>query len=99
MKKIVLLSICVVSTLLLWCENYDNLTTYDEQIVWCEKWVTSHWSDQASFDWKWSEKFWNKTEISWIKHEWKSKQEIKCEFNEDGKLLWIKSSSLANTDL
>lgn len=94
MKKIVLLSFFACVIILAWCENYDNFTSYDEQTLWCEKWVTSHWSKEAKFEWKWSQKIWDKTEINWIKHEWQSKHEIKCEFNENGKLLWIKSSTL-----
>ena len=93
MKKTVLLSFCAIS-ILAWCENYNNFTTYDEQTAWCEKWILSHWSDNADFERKWSETTWDKTVINWIKYEWKSKQEIKCEFNENGKLLWIKSSTL-----
>ena len=94
MKKIILLSFCACVIILAWCENYDNFTSYDEQTLWCEKWVISHWSKDANFEWKWSQKIWDKTEINWIKHELKSKHEIKCEFNENGKLLWIKSSTL-----
>lgn len=95
MKKTVLLSFCVLSILLAWCENYDNFTTYEEQTKWCEKWVLSHWSAESDFEWKWSEKIWNKTEITWIEYnDWYADQEIKCEFNEDGKLLGIKSSTL-----
>ena len=94
MKKTVLLSFCAINILLAWCENYNNFTTYDEQTAWCEKWILSHWSDNADFERKWSETTWDKTVINWIKYEWKSKQEIKCEFNENGKLLWIKSSTL-----
>ena len=94
MKKIALLLFCACGIILVWCENYNNFTSYDEQTQWCEKWVISHWSKEAKFEWNWSKKIWDKTEIKWIKHEWKSKHEIKCEFNENGKLLWIKSSTL-----
>ena len=94
MKKTFLLSFCAINILLAWCENYNNFNTYDEQTAWCEKWILSHWSDNADFERKWSETTWDKTVINWIKYEWKSKQEIKCEFNENGKLVWIKSSTL-----
>jgi len=82
------------SLLLTWCQSYNNMTTYDEQTAWCEKWILSHWVEKADFERKWSEKTGDKTVINWIKYEWKSKQEVKCEFNADGKLMWIKTSTL-----
>ena len=99
MKKIwFLLSFLACSLLLTWCQNYNNLTTYDEQTAWCEKWILSHWVEKADFERKWSEKIWDKTVITWIQfgYDWLANQEVSCEFNEDGKLLWIKSSNLRN---
>ena len=98
MKKTVLLSFCMFSILLGWCENYNNFTTYEEQTTWCEKWVLSHWTNESKFEWKWSENTWNKTIITWIQYNYdkSSSQEFKCEFNEKWKLLWIKTSSLIN---
>ena len=78
MKKAVLLTFCIFSiTILSWCDNYNNLTTYEDTTKWCEKRILSHWTAKAKFERKWTEK-------------------IKCEFNKNGKLLWIKSSTLTN---
>ena len=99
MKKIwFLMSFLACSLLLTWCDSYNNLTTYDEQTVWCEKWILSHWVKKADFERKWSEKIWDKTVITWIQYgyDWRANQEVSCEFNENGKLLWIKSSNLRN---
>ena len=99
MKKIwFLMSFLACSLLLTWCQNYNNLTTYDEQTVWCEKWILSHWVEKADFERKWSEKIWDIVVITWIQYgyNWLANQEVSCEFNEDGKLLWIKSSNLRN---
>ena len=97
MKKAVLLTFCIFSiTILSWCDNYNNLTTYEDKTKWCEKRILSHWTAKAKFERKWTEKIWDKIEINWLKYEWKSKQEIKCEFNKNGKHLWIKSSTLTN---
>ena len=99
MKKIwFLMSFLACSLLLTWCQNYNNLTTYDEQTAWCEKWILSHWVEKADFERKWSEKIWDKTVITWIQYgyDWLANQEVSCEFNENGKLLWIKSSNLRN---
>ena len=98
MRIVVVLSFFVLSVLLAWCEKYNNFATYDEKIEWCEKWILSHWTDNVDFERKWSEENWNITVITWIQYsnDWYASQEIKCEFNEDGKLLWIKSSTLVN---
>ena len=99
MKKTFLFHFYMLSILLLaWCQNYDNLTTYDEQTTWCEKWILSHWVEKADFERKWSEKVWDKTVITWIQYsyDWYANQEVSCEFNENGKLLWIRSSNLRN---
>ena len=99
MKKIwFLMSFLACSLLLTWCQNYNNLTTYDEQTAWCEKWILSHWVEKADFERKWSEKIWDKIAITWIQYgyDWHANQEVSCEFNENGKLLWIKSSNLRN---
>ena len=99
MKKIwFLTSFLACSLLLTWCQNYNNLTTYDEQTVWCEKWILSHWVEKADFERKWSEKIWDKIIITWIQYgyDWRVNQKVSCEFNENGKLLWIKSSNLRN---
>lgn len=97
-KKTVLVSFCMVSILLAWCENYNHFTTYNEKTEWCEKWILSHWTDNVDFERKWSEKNWDITVITWIQYSngWRSNQEIKCEFNEEWKLLWIKSSTLSD---
>ena len=99
MKKIwFLMSFLACSLLLTWCDSYNNLTTYDEQTAWCEKWILSHWVEKADFERKWSEKIWDKIIITWIQYgyDWRVNQEVSCEFNENGKLLWIKSSNLRN---
>lgn len=99
MKKIwFLTSFLACSLLLTWCQNYNNLTTYDEQTAWCEKWILSHWVEKADFERKWSEKIWDKIVITWIQYgyDWLANQEVSCEFNENGKLLWIKQSDLRN---
>ena len=99
MKKIwFLVSFLACSLLLTWCQNYNNLTTYDEKTAWCEKWILSHWVEKADFERKWIEKVWDKTVITWIQYgyDWLANQEVSCEFNENGKLLWIKSSNLRN---
>lgn len=99
MKKIwFLMSFLACSLLLTWCDSYNNLTTYDEQTAWCEKWILSHWVEKADFERKWSEKIWDKIVITWIQYgyDWRANQEVSCEFNENGKLLWIKSSNLRN---
>ena len=99
MKKIwFLMSFLACSLLLTWCQNYNNLTTYDEQTAWCEKWILSHWIEKADFERKWSEKIWDIVVITWIQYgyDWRANQEVSCEFNENGKLLWIKSSNLRN---
>ena len=99
MKKIwFLMSFLACSLLLTWCDSYNNLTTYDEQTAWCEKWILSHWVEKADFERKWSEKIWDKIVITWIQYgyDWRANQEVSCEFNENGKLLWIKSSYLRN---
>ena len=98
MKKSVLFSFFMLSILLAWCENYNNFTTYEEKTTWCEKWILSHWTSDVKFERKGSEKSWNMIVITWIQHDndWSTNQEIKCEFNENGKLLWIKSSTLIN---
>ena len=99
MKKIwFLMSFLACSLLLTWCDSYNNLTTYDEQTVWCEKWILSHWVEKADFERKWSEKIWDIVVITWIQYgyNWLANQEVSCEFNENGKLLWIKSSNLRN---
>ena len=99
MKKIwFLVYFLACSLLLTWCQNYDNLTTYHQQTSWCEKWILSHWVEKADFERKWSEKIWDKTVITWIQYgyDWRANQEVSCEFSENGKLLWIKSSNLRN---
>lgn len=99
MKKIwFLVYFLACSLLLTWCDSYNNLTTYDEQTAWCEKWILSHWVEKADFERKWSEKIWDIIVITWIQYgyDWLANQEISCEFNENGKLLWIKSSNLRN---
>ena len=98
MKKSVLFSFFMLSTLLAWCENYNNFTTYEEKTTWCEKWILSHGTSNVKFERKGSEKSWNITVITWIQYSygWSTNQEIKCEFNENGKLLWIKSSTLSD---
>ena len=97
MRKINLLFFCTFCLLLLtWCEKYNNFTTYEQKTAWCEKWVLSHWNTKAVFKWNGSEKTWNKIIINWIKDEWKSKQVIKCEFNENWKLLWVEYLTLTN---
>ncbi len=99
MKKIWFLVFFLACNLFLtWCQNYNNLTTYDEQTAWCEKWILSHWVKKADFERKWSEKIWDKIVITWIQYgyDWRANQEVSCEFNENGKLLWIKSSNLRN---
>ena len=96
-KKSFLFTFFMINILLLtWCQSYDNLTTYDEQTAWCEKWILSHWVEKADFERKWSEKIWDKIVITWIQYcyDWLANQEVSCEFNENGKLLWIKSSIL-----
>ena len=96
MKKIwFLVCFLACSLLLTWCDSYNNLTTYDEQTAWCEKWILSHWDKESDFERKWSEKIWDKTVITWIQYDWNLRQEIKCEFNANGRLLWIKSSTMA----
>ena len=99
MKKIwFLMSFLACSLLLTWCQNYNNLATYDKQTIWCEKWILSHWIEKADFERKWSEKIWDIVVITWIQYgyDWRANQEVSCEFNENGKLLWIKSSNLRN---
>ena len=99
MKKLWFLVYFLAWNLLLtWCQSYNNLTTYGEQTAWCEKWILSHWVEKADFERKWSEKIWDKTVITWIQYgyDWRANQEVSCEFNENGKLLWIKSSNLRN---
>ena len=99
MKKIwFLMSFLAWSLLLTWCQNYNNLTTYQQQTAWCEKWILSHWVEKADFERKWIEKVWDKIVITWIQYgyDWRANQEVSCEFNENGKLLWIKSSNLRN---
>lgn len=101
MKKIILLSFCVFGVLLAWCEDYNHFSTYNEKTTWCEKWILSHWTDNADFERKWSEKNWDITVITWIQYSNNgySNKEIKCEFNGEGKLLWIQSSTLENKNL
>ena len=99
MKKIwFLISFLACSLLLTWCDSYNNLTTYNEQTAWCEKWILSHWVEKADFERKWSEKIWDIIVVTWIQYgyDWRANQEVSCEFNENGKLLWIKSSNLRN---
>jgi len=99
MKKVwFLISFLACTILLTWCQSYNNLTTYQQQTAWCEKWILSHWIEKADFDRKWSKKIWDIIVITWIQYsyDWLANQEISCEFNENGKLLWIKSSNLRN---